>query len=98
MDSIERLKLLIYRERDACKIIRNHSIAVGEKYDRIFQCRVVTELGINSLRKRLRLSRENELYVDLILLRCGLYISVIWHVRLFGRGDPPRRGFVDDPI
>ena len=45
--------------------------------------------GIKLLRKRLRLSRENEPYVDLILLRCGLYIGVIWHVRLFGRGDPP---------
>ena len=45
--------------------------------------------GIESLRKRLRLSRENEPYVDLILLRCGLYIGVIWHVRSFGRGDPP---------
>ena len=59
--------------------------------------RFVIEQGIKSLRKRLRLSRENEPYVDLILLRCGLYIGVIWHVRLFGRGDPPRLGFVDDP-
>ena len=61
-----------------------------------FKCLMIDQ-GRKLLRKRLRLSRENEPYVDLILLRCGLYIGVIWHVRLFGHGDPPRLGFVDDP-
>ena len=37
MDSIDKLKLLIYKERDECIISRSLSIAVGEKYDRIFQ-------------------------------------------------------------
>jgi hypothetical protein len=37
MDSIERLKLLIYTERDECIISQSLSIVVGEKYERIFQ-------------------------------------------------------------